>query len=45
MFKTIIAWATLAMLVSAGNFTTPVAGFMINAHTIGKASLISYYGR
>ena len=24
---------------------TPVAGFMINAHTIGKASLISYYGR
>ena len=24
---------------------TPVAGFMINAHTIAKASLISYYGR
>jgi len=23
----------------------PVAGFMINAHTIAKASLISYYGR
>jgi len=23
----------------------PVAGFMINAHTIGKASIISYYGR
>jgi len=23
----------------------PVAGFMINAHTLGKASIISYYGR
>ena len=23
----------------------PVAGYMINAHTLGKASLISYYGR
>ena len=24
---------------------TPVAGFMINAHTLEKASIISYYGR
>ena len=27
------------------NTNTPVAGFMINAHTIAKASLIGYYGR
>jgi len=27
------------------DINTPVAGFMINAHTLGKASIISYYGR